>query len=89
MGSNSGNDNVGFVAKIGRPVVHGDRESPLIRTFQFFVSQTWVGGIREESFQLLPEFEPDLFGKGVERPHDRVGDDDINRQNAFESLSRI
>jgi len=35
MGSDSGNDNVGFVAKIGRSVVHGDREGPLIRTFQF------------------------------------------------------
>lgn len=55
VGSDSGEDNTGFVANVSGTVVHGDGEGPLVGTRELFVSEAWMRRISNQSFKLLPE----------------------------------
>ena len=45
MGSHSGNDDPHFVSNISCSVVHGNAESPVVGSLQFFISQARMGGV--------------------------------------------
>lgn len=89
MSSNGCNHDVCLISEVGGSVVHGDAECPVIRARQFLVSQTWMGGIGGEPFQLLPEFQSNFFGQAVQLSKDGLGNDEVNRQSVFGPLSRI
>jgi len=66
VSSNSGNDNPHFTSHIGRPVVHRNTECPRVSSLQLFISQPWIGWIRSQSFELLPELDSDFFGQVIQ-----------------------
>ena len=86
MSSNSGNDNPHFASQIGCPVVHGNTKCPRVRSLQLFISQPWIGWIRNQSFELLPELDSDFFGQVIQFLQNRIGNDDVSRQNVFGPL---
>ena len=86
VGSNSGNDNPHFASYIGRPVVHRNTECPLVSSLQLLISQPWIGWIRSQSFELLPELNSDFFRQVIQSFQNGVGNDDISRQSVFAPL---
>jgi len=89
VSSNSRDDDPHFTSYIGCPAVHGDAECPLVSTFQLFISQTWIGWVCGEPFELFPKFDSDFFGKVVQPFQNGVGDDDVSRQSVFGPLLQI
>ena len=86
VSSNSGKDNPHFTSYIGCPAVHRNTECPLLSSLQLFISQPWIGWIRNQSFELLPELDSDFFGQIIQSFQNGIGNDDISRQSAFEPL---
>ena len=89
MSSDSGDNDPHFTSHIGRSVAHRNTKCPLISPLQLFISQTWIGWICGESFELLPEFNSDFFGKVIQYFQNGIGNDDVSRQSVFGPLLQI
>ena len=88
VSSNSGNNNSHFSSYIGCAVVHRYTECPRVSSLQLFISQPWIGWIRSQSFELLPELNSDFFGQIIQSFQNGIGNDYISRQSAFAPLSQ-
>ena len=89
VGSNTRNYDIRFAPHICGSIIHGDTECPLVRTLQFFISQTRIGRIRSESFNLLPKLYSDLFREIIQLLDHRIRENDFSRQSVSWPLSPI
>jgi len=86
VSSDSSNNDPHFSSYIGRSIAHRNTECPLVSSLQLFISQPWIGWIRNQSFELLPELNSDFFGQIIQPFQNGIGNDDISRQSVFVPL---
>jgi len=63
---NSGNNDPNSTSHIGSSIVHRYAKCPLFSSLQLFISQTWIGWICGQSFELLPESNSYFFRKVIQ-----------------------
>jgi len=65
MGAHGCKDDAYCRSHVSCPIVHRDAEGPVVGAREFFVSQARMRRISDQSFELLPEFDPDFFGQVI------------------------